>query len=72
MNQIKSRTIPSPKTTQFDKVSVQINKDGIGQCQVCGKKAIIEKVKGYEAFLMCPHCAYSTKIHASGEDSDYC
>jgi len=72
MNQIKSATISSPKTTQFDKVIITINEDGVGQCQVCGKRAILEKVKGYEAFLMCPHCVYFTKIHPSGEDSDYC
>jgi len=41
----------------------------IGSCEVCGRRAEIEKVKGY-LFEMCPHCAYMTKIHANEKYAD--
>jgi len=32
----------------------------VGSCEVCGRRAELGKVQGYE-FKMCPHCAYMTK-----------
>jgi hypothetical protein len=34
----------------------------MGTCDICGKLAELEKVKGYD-FKMCPHCAYASKVH---------
>jgi len=35
----------------------------VGSCEVCGRRAELEKVRGYN-FKMCPHCAYMTRVHA--------
>jgi len=35
----------------------------LGECDICGKRAELEKITGYESFQMCPHCAYLTIQH---------
>jgi len=66
----KSETLQNPKSIRFDN-KLGVNDYVLGLCQACSKKALLEKVAGYEAFLMCPHCAYSARIY-SGDDKDYC
>lgn len=42
----------------------------VGSCEVCGRRAELEKVEGY-VFEMCPHCAYMTKVHATESHDNY-
>ena len=43
----------------------------VGPCEVCGRRAELEKVDGYD-FRMCPHCAYMTRVHARESHDPYC
>jgi len=32
----------------------------VGICQICGRRAELERMNGDRSFEMCPHCAYVT------------
>jgi len=36
----------------------------LGECDLCGKRAELERITGYESFQMCPHCAHMTRQHS--------
>jgi hypothetical protein len=42
----------------------------VDPCEVCGRKAELENVKGY-LFQMCPHCAYKTRMHSNESHGNY-
>jgi hypothetical protein len=42
----------------------------VGSCEVCGKRAELERADGY-MFEMCPHCAYMTRKHANERHDRY-